>query len=1312
MASLSGFTPLPSPARLRLLVLGIGLLILLAGCSRGEKRDYLGPPDPNPPDRTIAQVVVVPRLGTVGLGERLEFAAFARTTSGDSIGVDVNWSATGGDVSTSGGFVASVPGQYRVVARSVVRADKADSATVVVVGPENPIVRVDINPATSSVRIGQSRQFAAAAYFQDGSQASVPIFWTASGGSISSDGLYTPDTAGDQLVIAVVGAGLADTAQVRVTNIPILTSLGIEPAYDTVNQGESRKYTVTARWSDGTTTTPAVDFSTTGGVIDGSGVFTAEAAPGDYQVLAVERGGGKTATGSVRVGKDALAALAVSPASATLTPGASLRFSAVGLTTTGASVNVQVTWSATGGTIASNGTYTAGSTPGTYLVTARQSGGELVGTTAVTIVSNTATLTQLVLNPSSATVAAGETASFSVAGSWSDGGSATPTVTWSAGGGTITTRGDYTAGSVPGTYQVIARQQGGTLADTSVVTVTGPRLKALSLTPATASVVAGDTRQFSVSALWTDGSSTVPSLSWAAQGGAVSPTGVYSAGSTPGTYRVVARDGASGVADTSFVTITSPAPVLQGISVNPGSATLQAGGSQQFYAEGIWTNGGTGVPTVTWSATGGAISSSGRYTAGSTAGTFRVIARETTGGFADTADVTVQPPVPVLAGIVVQPDPVTVQPGGTQQFSVNGLWTNGGSGAPPVSWSATGGTISASGLFTAGSSAGTFRVIATESGGGLADTVVVTVASAAPVLTGVVVSPDSATVATGAGRQYAVSGVWTNGGSGAPAVTWSATGGSISSSGYFTAGGTAGTYRIVATQTGGTLADTVTVFVTSGAPVLTSLRIVPDSVNLQTGMSYEFLVQATWSNGTTTVPGVDWSATGGTINSHGRYTAGTAGGVYRVIARETGGTRADTAQIRILAPTVTQVLLSPASATVSVGGTQQFSATAKWSDGGTRPVAVTYSASGGTISTNGLYTAGQIAGTFLVIANCSCGRADTSAVIVTSPSSSVSLVSLSLTPSTVTLAPGGTQQFAVSGQWSDGTTSAPPVVYSASGGAVSSSGLYTAPSATGTYQVIARHSGGTKADTSNVAVQGGSSGGSNAVPWIEEDFSGYRSTAELLADIKGIYSLTEDVNTIHMSLDQTTGHGSSTQSLKYTWPDRSNTSNLCHDFTIGRNIQLPAAVPEVWVEVWAKFSANFTTKVPQCAGISNAGYKFVHLRVLPSSSRFNMNVGNFMTESTWGYPDNEQAYQGDPKPYQYFDGQWHRWRFHVKVGPAGKAIAYFDNTLIYAFNNVPINRTSVYSIALGRNINQGPIQVQSLNWGAVRAWRTDPGWGW
>ena len=85
------------------------------------------------------------------------------------------------------------------------------------------------------------------------------------------------------------------------------------------------------------------------------------------------------------------------------------------------------------------------------------------------------------------------------------------------------------------------------------------------------------------------------------------------------------------------------------------------------------------------------------------------------------------PTAPTLTQMALTPPTASVQTGGTQSFSVSGVWSNSATTAPTVTFTATGGTISATGMYTAGSTAGTFRVIATQQGGTLADTSMVTI---------------------------------------------------------------------------------------------------------------------------------------------------------------------------------------------------------------------------------------------------------------------------------------------------------------------------------------------------------------------------------------------------------------------------------------------------------------------------------------------------------------------------------------------------------------------------------------------------------
>jgi hypothetical protein len=1234
--------------------------MLALGCSRGEQRDFVGPIDP-PTQQAIARVIVVPTHATVQISEPIEFAAFGRGKNGDSLAIEVSWRSSGGQVSGTGAFSAAAVGTYWVVARATKQPDQADSAQVLVVGPNDPITRLTVSPKTAGMRVGESQSFSAAAYYGDGSAAAVPIYWSASGGTIDANGLYTAEDPGDQIVIAVVGTGLSDTAVVHVIHTPVLVALELLPDTVEVDEGGELQFVADASWSDGTTSRPTIDFSTDGGVIDSTGLFVAAATAGNYQVTATSRSSGMVATAKVRI--KGLESVEVLPGSVSLAPGATARFTANGVRANGTTEQISPTWSATGGTISSTGVYLAGSTAGTYRVIATHGGGELADTATVVITAApSATLTGLAISPATISVAAGSQTSFSAAATWSDGSSVTPQLTWSASGGTISATGTFLAGPITGTYQVIARHQASGRADTASVTVTAARLLGLTVNPANAAVQANNSVQFSVTAQWSDGGTSLPAISWTATGGTIAANGLYTAGPSAGTFRVIARDNAGTVADTSFVTVSTPAPILQSLRVNPNGAVMSTGVTQQYYAQGSWSDGSSSAVSVNWTASGGSISAAGRYQAGQTPGTYRVLARQANGSLADSVTVIIQSEAPQLLGIALTPASTVVQPGGTQLFSVQGIWSGGGSGTPAVSFSATGGSITSGGLYTAGATAGTFRVIATQVGGTMADTSVVTISSAAPVLIGLTVSPSSASVVINGGLQYSVAGVWTNGGSGAPAVSWSATGGTVTSGGYYSAGGTAGTYRVIARQVGGTLADTATVNVTSSAVQLTSLRITPDSVNIQKGMAAEFFATATWSNGTTTVPALTWTTSGGgTISSSGRYVAGNTPGVYQIIARHTGGTRADTAQVSVLSPTVTKVNLTPASVSVPKGGVQQFSATATWSDGATRPVAVSYIATGGTITVNGVYTAGQLVGTFFVIANCGCGKSDTSTVTVTGPSGGTpTLVSLSLSPSSVTLAPSTTQQYSVSGTWSDNSTTTPVVSYQTNGGTISSGGLYTAPAAVGSYRVIATHGSSGKADTAAVTVQSGApppppvSGAScSNEPAGLTLLSDERFDAEPPLNAKDAagWSTYKGAGNLTSVSDPSAG-GSSPGVLRLRWPQGMPGGG--GPFALGYDA--PAAKRTVFQCFWLKIDPGFTNN-------GNATTKFVYswspLRTGANYSYYviQLYVGTVGAMGVWVVSDHGTLNRNMATKFRWSAhlGQWHKFEILTVANTQGRA---------------------------------------------------------
>src|SRR3989442_5822885 len=98
----------------------------------------------------------------------------------------------------------------------------AEDATVPVVppppSPGTKVVQLVVEPATTSLLPGESQTFAAYGLASDGRHVDGPVVWSASGGTITPDGVFTADTAtGSFSVTASSNAwGLAATASVRV----------------------------------------------------------------------------------------------------------------------------------------------------------------------------------------------------------------------------------------------------------------------------------------------------------------------------------------------------------------------------------------------------------------------------------------------------------------------------------------------------------------------------------------------------------------------------------------------------------------------------------------------------------------------------------------------------------------------------------------------------------------------------------------------------------------------------------------------------------------------------------------------------------------------------------------------------------------------------------------------------------------------------------------------------------------------------------------------------------------------------------------
>ena len=443
------------------------------------------------------------------------------------------------------------------------------------------------------------------------------------------------------------------------------------------------------------------------------------------------------------------------------------------------------------------------------------------------------------------------------------------------------------------------------------------------------------------------------------------------------------------------VTAVPPAPVAT-VVVTPATASVQPGATRQLTATLrdatgnvltgraiAWTSSATGVATV---------SATGLVTAVS-AGSADV--RALSEGVADTSAITVPappPPAPV-ATVVVTPATANIQAGATQQLAVV-LRDAGGNvlTGRTIMWesAATGvATVSAAGLVT-GVAPGSAGVRAISEG--VADTSTITVTAPpppAPVAT-VVVTPATASIAIGATQQ--LTAVLRDAGGNVltgRAVTWesAATGvATVSATGLVTAVA-AGSAGVRAISEG--VADTSTITVAAApppAPVATVV-VTPASASVQIGATRQLTAVLRDAGGNVlTGRTITWesSATGvATVSATGLVTAVAAGSAgVRAISEGV----ADTSAITVPAPPapVASVELTPATATVNVGQTQQFTVTLRDAGGnvltGRTITWQSLTNAVATISTAGLVTAVS-AGTVMVLASCE-GVADTSTITV------------------------------------------------------------------------------------------------------------------------------------------------------------------------------------------------------------------------------------------------------------------------------------------------------------------------------------------
>ncbi|MGE3616220.1 MAG: Ig-like domain-containing protein [Gemmatimonadales bacterium] len=875
----------------------------------------------------VASVRVTPGSSSLTIGASVTLAADVLDASGGALaGRSVSWASSSpavATVTTSGRVTAVAAGSATITATS-----EGKSGTASVSVSAAPVATVAVTPATASVSVGSSVTLAAEPRDGFGNLLTGrPVTWASSSTSIatvSGTGVVTGVAAGAATITATV-EGKTGTGAVSVTAIPV-ASVSVSPLSADLVVGGTQAFAATAKDASGTplagrvatwvSTVPAV------ATVSTAGVATAVAAGSAIVRATVE---GKSAQALVTVTPVPVAAVSVSPVSATLVVGETEGLTANPVDGSGNPLAGRVVTWASGktsvATVSSSGLVTAVA-PGATGVTATVEG--RVGTASITV--STVPVATVTVAPATASLVVGDTQTLTATAR--DAGGAVLTdrpVTWTSGAVSVATvSGSGVATAVAaGSTTITATVEG--IAAAAAIAVSAAPVATVTVAPAALGLTVGQTGDLTATPKDAGGATlTGRAVSWTSASPAVATV------STSGRVTAVAAGSASvsatveGKSGTSAVTVTSAAPAS--VVLSPAAVSLMPGQTQLIdpTVKDAAGNVLTGV-TVTWSSSAPAVATvaaSGTVTAVAQ-GSATVSA--TAGSVTGAAAVTVVP-VPV-ASVSVSPTSAAVAIAETKTFAATVKDSTGAVLAGrPVTWASGSpavATVSSGGIVT-GVTAGATGI--TASAEGKVGTASVTITAAA--VATVVVTPAAASISVGQTQPLTATpkdstGTTLTG----RTVTWTTSNAgvaTVAASGLVTAV-SAGSATITGTVEGvaGTAAITVV------PPPVATVSVAPASASLSIGQTVGLTATPKDSAGTPlTGRSVSWSSNQpsvATVSAAGLVTA-VASGAATVAATVEGQSGSSAVTVAgATTGTVSGVVNSPqlgpmAGVTVSAAG--------------------------------------------------------------------------------------------------------------------------------------------------------------------------------------------------------------------------------------------------------------------------------------------------------------------------------------------------------------------------------------------------------
>lgn len=554
--------------------------------------------------RPVSQVRMTPANTSVLAGATVQLRADPVDATGTAVpGRPVIWASSANAIATvtSTGLVTGVaPGTSSVTAT----VDGVTGTTLVTVTPL-PVATVTVSPNAGTLVAGQTLQLSATTASATGQTLSGRVVtWTSSSSTlatVSSTGLVTGVAAG-VVTITATSEGRSGTSRITVTDIPV-SEVRVTPSSATIAAGRTAQLTAVAVDANNTVLPRTVTWTSDQpaiATVSQTGLVTA-INNGAARISATA--GGVSGVATVTVTPVPVATLRISPNGGNLVVGRTLQLNATPADAQGNALPGRVvTWisgSPSVATVAQDGVVTAVG-PGSVGIFAAAEG---ISASVTITVSNVGVATVRV-TPASGNIPQGQSQQLTAEARDAAGNLLTGrTVVWTSSNEVIASVGSTgrVTGIQPGSATITATVDG--VSGNATFTVTPLPVSTVSVSPATSTLISGQTVQLQVNLFAANGQAL------ASQGRVVSWTSVTPAVATVnpfGLVTAVANGQAAinatveGVIGSALINVTA-IPVAS-VSLSPASVTLNQGQTSAVTATARDAGGNilTGRP-VTWS---------------------------------------------------------------------------------------------------------------------------------------------------------------------------------------------------------------------------------------------------------------------------------------------------------------------------------------------------------------------------------------------------------------------------------------------------------------------------------------------------------------------------------------------------------------------------------------------------------------------------------------------------------------------------------------------------------------------------------------